>query len=107
MQVIIRKAAQRQLGIIIEQGEEMFGRAVATKFYNRFMEYVKRLSTNSELGFPEPLLAERHRQYRSLMVNNHFKLVYYYDEDKDIIYIIDLWDTRREPQSLSRRIRGK
>lgn len=107
MQVIIRATAQRQLDKAIEQGEQMFGVAVATKFYNRFMEFVKRLSDNSELGFPEPLLAERHRKYRSIMINEHFKLVYYCDGSKDTIYIIDLWDTRREPQSLSRRIRGK
>lgn len=107
MRIIIRATAQRQLDIAIEQGEQMFGTAIATKFYNKFMEYAKRLSTNSELGFPEPLLAERCRKYRSIMVNEHFKLVYYYDDKKDIIYIVDLWDTRREPQSLSRRIRGK
>lgn len=107
MQVIIRATAQRQLDKAIEQGEQMFGVAVATKFYNRFMEFVKRLSDNSELGFPEPLLAGRQRKYRSIMINEHFKLVYYCDKNKDIIYIIDLWDTRREPQSLSRRIRGK
>lgn len=107
MQTIIRATAYRQLDIAIEQGEHLFGRAVATKFYNRFMEYVKRLSTNPQSGFPEPLLAERQRDYRSLMVNEHFKLVYYYDEGKDTLYIVDLWDTRREPASLSRRIRGK
>lgn len=107
MQVIIRATAQRQLNKAIEQGEQMFGVAVATKFYNRFMEFAKRLSNNSELGFPEPLLAKRQRKYRSIMINEHFKLVYYCDKNKDIIYIIDLWDTRREPQSLSRRIRGK
>lgn len=82
MQVIIRKMAQRQLDIVIEQGELMFGRVVATKFYNRFMELAQRLSTNSQLGFPEPLLAERNRSYRSLMINEHFKLVYYYDGSK-------------------------
>lgn len=107
MQVIIRATAQRQLDKAIEQGEQMFGVAVATKFYNRFMEFVKLLSDNSELGFPEPLLAGRQRKYRSIMINEHFKLVYYCDKNKDIIYIIDLWDTRREPQSLSKRIRGK
>lgn len=107
MQIIIRATARRQLGIAIEQGKQMFGEAAAIKFYNRFMEYLKRLSTHSESGFPEPLLAERHRKYRSIMVNEHFKIVYYYDEGKDTLFIIDLWDTRREPHSLSQRIRGK
>lgn len=89
MQVIIRATAQRQLDKAIEQGEQMFGVAVATKFYNRFMEFVKRLSDNSELGFPEPLLAGRQREYRSIIINEHFKLVYYCDKNKDTIYIID------------------
>lgn len=107
MQTIIRATARKQLDIAIGQGQQMFGAAVATKFYNRFMEYVRRLSTNTELGFPEPLLSGRRRNYRSLVINEHFKLIYYYDESKDTVFIVDLWDTRREPQSLSRRIGGK
>lgn len=76
MQTIIRETARKQLEIAIKQSQQTFGVAVATKFYNRFMEYARRLSTNTELGFPEPLLSDRRRNYRSLIINEHFKLVY-------------------------------
>ena len=102
-----KKKAETELEKISMYCAEQFGKRTADKFIDTIDLQIKRLTKNPELGFPEPLLAERHRKYRSLMVNDHFKLVYYYDEAKNIIYIIDLWDTRREPQSLSKRIRGK
>lgn len=86
---------------------EQFGKRTAEKFIDAIDKHVKQLVQFPERGFPEPLLADRRKKYRSVLVYEHFKLVYYYDERKDIIYIVDLWDTRREPQSLTRRIRGK
>lgn len=102
-----KKKAETELDKVSTYCVEQFGNRIAEKFIDAIDQQVKRLTKYPELGFPEPLLAERRRKYRSLMVNEHFKLVYYYDESEDTLFIIDLWDTRREPQSLSRRIRGK
>lgn len=102
-----KKKAETELEKASIYCAKQFGKRTAEKFIDAIDQQVKRLTQYPELGFPEPLLAKRRRQYRSLMINEHFKLVYYYDEDKDTLFIIDLWDTRREPESLSRRIRGK
>lgn len=102
-----KKKAEAELAKAAIYCSQQFGKRIAEKFIDTVDKQVKRLSQYPELGFPEPLLAERSREYRSLMINEHFKSVYYYDKPKDTIYIIDLWDTRREPQSLSKRVRGK
>lgn len=34
-----------------------------------------------------------------------FKLIYYYAESSDTVHIADIWDTRREPSKLSKRIK--
>ena len=102
-----QKRAETELEKVSVYCTELFGKRIAEKFIETIDQQVKRLTKNPELGFPEPLLTERQRKYRSLMINEHFKLVYYYDKAKDTLFIIDLWDTRREPKSLSRRIRGK
>lgn len=39
----------------------------------------------------------------SLLIHTHFKLVYYIA--KDTIKIADLWDTRRDPDKLKKRIK--
>ena len=38
--------------------------------------------------------------YRSLLVNKHNKIVYEVREHEGIIYIVDFWETRRDPQLL-------
>lgn len=102
-----RKRAKSELAKASIYCAEQFEKRIAEKFIDTIDRQVERLAQHPDLGYLEPLLIGRRRSYRSLMINDHFKLVYYHDEQKDIIYIIDLWDTRRESQSLVKRIRGK
>lgn len=102
-----RKKAEKELIKVSMYCAEYFGKHIAEKFIDAIDQQVERLTLHPELGFPEPLLSGRRRNYRSLIVSGHFKIVYYYDENKDTVFIVDLWDTRREPQSLSQRIKGK
>lgn len=55
------------------------------------------------MGKIEPLLQERRHEYRSLVVRKHLKLIYYIKDN--VIYIANLWDTRREPQQLKEEIK--
>lgn len=103
MQIDWSRKALRELDIVIERCEEEFGTRVALRFYLTITDFEVCLSDNPSLGFPEPLLAERSRNYRSLLIHKHFKLVYYIA--KDAIKIADLWDTRRDPDKLKKRIK--
>lgn len=105
MQVEWKKRATRQLEAIIAYGESNFGQQATTRFYQKVKTGSMRLADNPELGFPEPLLAERKRNYRSLIVAEHYKIIYWVDAIQSIIYIADLWDTRREPARLAKRMK--
>ena len=102
--VIWRKRAERQLEIASTQGYKLFGERVAGKFYWQTKRQAHLLASHPHLGAIEALLEDRQRAYRSLVVHEHFKLVYYIDEKKDILYIAD---TRREPATLTRSIQSK
>ena len=43
----------------------------------------------------EELLSGRPLEYRSLLVHPHFKLIYYIDEAKATVYVVDMWDVRQ------------
>lgn len=105
MQVKWKKQAMRQLEAIIAYGEKNFGKQATVRFYSKVKACDARLADNPELGFPEPVLAERKRNYRSLLVNEHYKIIYWIDTAQNIIYIADLWDTRREPVRLAKRMK--
>lgn len=76
-----------------------FGKRFREKFVGsvRQTEYALRL--NPYLGKLEPLLMNRVREYRSIVVGTLNKIIYYVDSD--IIYIADFWDVRREPKTLA------
>ena len=97
MKVFVQKSASRQISRVYTYGEQHFGNLAAEKTHNRIMEALHLLTVNPRLGIKEPLLASRKREYRSLVVHKLFKLVYYIDEAANTLYIVALWDTRREP----------
>jgi hypothetical protein len=49
----------------------------------------------------DPLYADRPLTYRSVIINGLNKMVY--RVDGEIIYIVDFWDTRREPVNQARQ----
>ena len=76
-----------------------WGKRFREKFVGsvRQTEYALRL--NPYLGKLEPLLMNRVREYRSIVVGTLNKIIYYVDSD--VIYIADFWDVRREPKTLA------
>ena len=80
MQIKWSKKAGRALDTALAQGAELFGTHATISFYNRVKSYEPLLKSNPHMGKVEPLLADRTRhQYRSLVIHEHFKLIYYID----------------------------
>lgn len=96
---------QREFQSVIDYIIDEFGIRAASDFTAEVHKRLLWIEENPEIGRIEPLLAERRIEYRCLKVGKHSKCIYY--RDKDIIYVVDLWDMRREPSSLSARIRTK
>ena len=95
MRVIWDDDASEKLADTLEYGRDTFGERAMKKFYARILDYEKLLQSNPGAGKREPLLEKEPEGYRSIVVHQNYKLVYYVEGDT--IYIVDLWDTRREP----------
>lgn len=48
------------------------------------------------MGQFEDSLIEYKLSFRRIVIASHYKLFYDYDEVKNILYVVDLWDTRRD-----------
>ena len=59
---------------------------------------------NMALLAHQPLLSDRAKAYRSLVIHKHCKVVYFVDEEADTLVIADVWDTRREPKNLMQNL---
>ena len=96
-------ARERELEIL-EYGRKNFGARSSKKLYKKFKRAETNLTGNPLIGMREIYLANRSHDYRSLFVPEYFKLVYYYDDMCDTVFITDVWDTRKEPALQASRL---
>lgn len=75
---------------------------IAEMMVNKIYFADRPLRTMPYAGAIEPFLANRKKSYRSLVVEKHFKLIYYIE--KGILFITSVWDTRRDPDYLSHKV---
>ena len=88
------RADMRQVARYVNR---MFGRKARQGFIMRVQDTEQLILHQPNIGIIDPLYADRPQTYRSIIVNGLNKIVY--RVDGDIIYIVDFWDTRREPKN--------
>ena len=44
-------------------------------------------------------------EFRGAIIMKNFKIIYFYNEEKDILWLVDLWDMRQDPHKLNLRAR--
>lgn len=81
-----------------------FGTTTAKRWQNERKRIEHQLELFPESYTPEPFLADRKHIYRSCHIMRRFKIVYYYAKSSDIVHIVDIWDTKMNPDSLKRRV---
>lgn len=103
MRIIWTESAQKSQDAAAAYIFNEFGAMPLIDFYKNLDEIEEDLSDFPELGRIEPLLQDRSKSYRSLVATKYNKIIYYVDDDK--IYIVDFWDTRREPKAQVSRLK--
>ncbi len=103
MQVKWSKKSRYKLESAVEQCRKTFGDRVALHFYEQVLYNNNRLATHPCIGKAEPLLAHKSLPYRSLVVHEYYKIIYYITGE--VIRVANFWDTRCDPVSLADNIR--
>lgn len=90
----------------LENAKIAYGAKTARRWEKELLIIYDRLK-QYPTSFPiEELLRDRCAVYRRChMMNRRFKLIYLYDKCKDLVTIMDIWDTRMNPTTLTKRIR--
>ena len=103
-EVIWNKQAEDEWRKKMLYGLDEFGRTTAIRFVQRTNDIVNIIRKHPKAGLREPLLRHKKKDYRYFHLMGSLKLLYYYVESSDTIRIADIWDSRREPSKLQRRI---
>ena len=104
--IIWEDTARQQLAENITYAMVEFGETTARRWESDLRAIEWRLGRFPTSYPPEPLLRDRAYLYRHChLMHRRFKLIYFYDENKDVIHVMDIWDTRMSPEHLTKRIR--
>ena len=81
-----------------------FGRKTAKKWIDSLIgiKHQLRLMPGSYPFVPE---LQKLRKYRGAIIMKNFKIIYFYNEKKDILWLVDLWDLRQDPRKQNLRAR--
>ena len=74
----------------------------ARKIITDILQATDQLSIHPEMAEAEQLLQERQETFRSLIIRQTYKVVYYIEDT--IIYIADIWDCRQSPEKMKKGI---
>lgn len=102
MEIIWLPMAEKALEAIFSFYEEKSIKA-ARKIIADILQATDQLSVHPEMATIEELLQERQETFRSLVVRQTYKVVYYIEDT--VIYIADVWDCRQFPEKLKKGIR--
>ena len=102
MKVIWIPFAQNEVRKTAQYINKEFGKESRDQFISEIRNISRLLGENPNLGKPEPLLADYTKMYRSYVMNHLNKIIYWIAEDR--IEIVDLWDVRRDPNTLKNQI---
>lgn len=83
---------------------ENWGAFTAKNLMEETQRVVQYIGRHPETGFIEPILKGRSRLLRAKTFKKHFKIIYFYDKEKDCVVIVDIWNTRMNPNTLAKRI---
>lgn len=93
--------AKNELQNIFDYYKEKASLTIAKKLISGIVHETKRLQTKSYIGQIEQLLAEQEQAFRYLVYKN-YKIIYWINENKSRIEIIDIFDTRQNPVKINR-----
>ena len=102
MRIEISPKARTQLLMITDYYAEWGGVRSVKRLLDKIIEKQKIILRFPEAYHPEPLLAGRRILYRSVIINDYYKMVYRIDDD--VITISAFWDMRMNPNRLKRMI---
>lgn len=102
MRIEISPKARQHLLTITDYYAEWGGIRSVERLLSKIVEKQQKILKYPQAFHPEPLLADRKVEYRSVIINDYYKMVYRIDND--VITISAFWDMRMNPSKLKRMI---
>lgn len=94
--------SKQELKYIYNYYKEKASITVAKNFAVGITKQVDKLKNQPTIGQEEELLENDSRDFRYLLYNNHYKIIYWVNAEKNRVEIFDVFDTRQSPIKIKR-----
>ncbi|AJW65368.1 type II toxin-antitoxin system RelE/ParE family toxin [Elizabethkingia sp. HX WHF] len=94
--------AKKELKKIFDYYKVKAGSKVSIKLITNIIESTEILIFQTDIGQKEELLLDRIQNFRYLVYKN-YKIIYWYNKEKNRIEISDVFDARQNPIKIKRR----
>ena len=99
MEIVFSKNALFLADVILTDSRSLFGEKAFTKMKDAISLAIKRIEWSPRYGSLEPALADEEGEYRFVLLNKRFKMVYKI-EDENHISILAIWDVKQNPNNM-------
>ena len=103
MQLRFTKQARMEFFRIVDVYAEYAGQRSADKIIDKMKKCIESILKYPTASHPEALLADRKRLYRAKMLTKNYRIIYHVTDSS--VWIDDIWDGRRHPARLVKRIK--
>lgn len=103
MQLRFTKRARTEFLRIVDVYAEYAGQRSADRFIDKMKKCSEEIQKYPTAAHPEMLLAGREKLYRSKTLTKNYRVIYHVTSTS--IWIDDIWDSRRNPERLTKRIK--
>lgn len=93
---------EKALDNILSCGRDVYSERIIKQFYFEYKRYRILLSSQPLMGSVEQMLVNRQFEYRKIVIKPFFKIIYCVVDE--CVCLVDIWDTRRSPDVLSKGI---
>ena len=101
LEVYWTRLAENKLDDIYDYYESKAGTRIARKLITGIIDKTIGLSKNHHIGQKEELLSERPQNFRYLVFKN-YKIIYWINQNKNRIDIVNVFDTRQNPLKMKK-----
>ena len=92
------RRARQELRDIYSYHLSVAGKQVAQHIQNKIIDVVSSLANQPHMGHVMDKIEGLDERFRSLVINKHYKVIYFIDNC--MIVIFSIWDTRQNPVKL-------
>jgi plasmid stabilization system protein ParE len=96
-------SARKHLRKVFDFNCDNFSATYAYRVLTDILDAVQGLESNPRKGAPELLLDGRKYEYRHLVIEKKYKVIYFLVKDE--AHVIAIWDVRQNPKTLIRSVK--